>query len=54
MIDLYGPTASFAAAQRADKALDRGDMFNFELWKRITKAAAELERKKPSAGEPTN
>jgi hypothetical protein len=35
------------AAQRADTAYERGDMFNFDVWTRINKAVQELERTNP-------
>lgn len=49
MRKLYGEDASTHAAMRADKALAEGDMEGFAVWKRITKAAEELARQKPSA-----
>jgi len=54
MIELYPEGAEIAAATRADAALDQGDTFNFELWKRVTKAIHELERAKPRDGETIN
>ena len=54
MRKLYGEDASTHAAMRADKALEHGDTEGFAVWKRITKAAAELARQKPSADEPLN
>jgi len=47
MLDLFPEGAEMAAAQRADKAYGQGDMFNFDLWTRITRAVRELERTKP-------
>jgi hypothetical protein len=38
------------AAQRADQAYEAGDMFNFRLWTRITKALGELLNKRPDNG----
>jgi hypothetical protein len=35
------------AAQRADQAYEAGDMFNFGLWTRITKAVGQLLVEKP-------
>ena len=46
--------ASLAAAQRADKGLEMGDMFNFDLWSRIAKAVQELEKAKPDDNERIN
>jgi len=54
MLDLYPDGAELAAAQRADKALEIGDMFNFSLWTRITKAIQEIERQKPGSDEAVN
>jgi hypothetical protein len=54
MVELYPEGAVMAAAQRADSAYEQGDMFNFELWRRITKAVSELERQKPDEGEAIN
>jgi hypothetical protein len=54
MLDLYPEGAELAAAQRADKALEMGDVFNYHLWTRITKAVQDLERQKPKRGEPIN
>jgi len=36
------------AAQRADQAYGAGDMFNFQLWTRITKAVGQLVDKAPN------
>ncbi len=54
MLKMFSGEAWLTAAQRADKALEIGDMFNFELWTRITSAVEELERTKPKDGEPVN
>jgi hypothetical protein len=54
MLDRYPDGAEMAAAQRADKAYEEGDMFNFNLWRRITKAVGELLRQKPSSDEAVN
>jgi hypothetical protein len=54
MLKLFPEDAPIAAAQRADKALEMGDMFNFNLWTRITKAIQEIERQKPGSGEAIN
>jgi hypothetical protein len=53
-LKIYGPDAELAAAKRADTALDQGDMAGFGMWKRITKATAELARHKPTGGETMN
>lgn len=52
MLELYPEGAEMAAAQRADASYEQGDMFNFELWRRITNAVKELERQKPHVDEP--
>jgi len=54
MIELFPESASFEAAQRADKALEDGDLDNFNLWQRIAKATEDLERARPGAGEAIN
>jgi hypothetical protein len=54
MIELYPEGAEIAAATRADAALDQGDVFNFNLWKRVTKAIHKLECAKPRDGETIN
>ncbi len=54
MIEYFPEIASFLAAQRADSALDQGDMENFEGWSRISKAAQELERTAPRPDESLN
>jgi hypothetical protein len=41
------------AAQRADAAYEQGDLFNFNLWTRITKAVQVLQRTGPD-GETVN
>jgi len=38
------------ASQRADQAYEAGDMFNFRLWVRITKAVGELLNKRSDSG----
>jgi hypothetical protein len=54
MLEFYPETASFAAAQRADGALDEGDMETCSFWIRITKALENMERKSPHHGESLN
>ena len=54
IIELYPDDPEMAAAQRADTAYDKGDMFNFDLWTRITKAVTELEHVRPNRGQPIN
>ena len=50
----YGDDAAVKAAMRADELLAAGDIAGFQVWQRIVAAIAELEREKPSAGEPMN
>lgn len=52
IIELYPNDPEMAAAQRADSAYEQGDMLNFDLWTRITKAVTELERVRPTRGQP--
>ena len=54
MLKTFPEDAAIAAAQRADKALEMGDIFNFNLWSRITKAVGDIERQKPGAGDAIN
>ena len=54
IIELYPDDPEMAAAQRADSAYSQGDMFNFDLWTRIAKAVTELERVRPTRGQPIN
>jgi hypothetical protein len=51
IIELYPTDPEMAAAQRADNAYEQGDMFNFDLWTRISKAVTELERVRPARGQ---
>jgi len=54
IIQAHPEEPEFAAAQRADAAYAAGDMFNFELWTRITKVVSELVRTKPRVGKTIN
>jgi hypothetical protein len=51
LIKQQGEGAELSALQRGDKALDRGDLDGFNLWKRVARAVTEIARPKPSAGE---
>jgi hypothetical protein len=53
IIDQHPEDPELAAAQRADSAYEQGDLFNFNLWTRITTAVTELVQR-PSAGDPIN
>ena len=44
MMQLHPQEPEFAACQLADMALEKGDMFGFELWQNVGKAAAKLDR----------
>jgi len=49
IMDLYPGDghAELAAAQHADVALEKGDLFNANLWKRILNAIHVLKMTKP-------
>ena len=51
---MHGDDAAVVAANLADARLEDGDMGGFRVWQRIVAAINELNRTKPSAGEPTN
>ena len=44
LIKRYGPDAPIHAAMRADAMLDKGDMGGYAVWRRILRAAEELQR----------
>ena len=46
VIQLFPEDPVLEAAQRADRAYEAGDMFNFRLWTRITKAVGQLLSKR--------
>ena len=54
MMELFPEGASTAAAERADKALEQGDLDNYNLWQRIADATKELERAKPGTSDTIN
>jgi hypothetical protein len=54
VINQYPEEPELAAPQRADAAYEVGDMFNFELWRRVAKAVRELVRTKPEDGKAIN
>ncbi len=54
LIQRYGKRASSEATERSNAAIEAGDVFNHELWKRVWWAVGELERTKPSPGEVIN
>jgi hypothetical protein len=47
VIQLFPEDPILEAAQRADRAYEAGDMFNFRLWARIAKAVGQLLSKRP-------
>jgi hypothetical protein len=49
MLKQYPEAASLVAAQRADAAYAAGQMFNFRLWARVTRALMELLRQRTGA-----
>ena len=51
MILRYGSNAGIEAAERADDALEHGDMEGCALWKRILAAVEKLQAEKPPPGE---
>ena len=54
VIELYPEDPDLAASTRADSAYEQGDMFNFALWTRITRAVQDLKRGRPRDGEAVN
>ena len=54
MIQQYGAEAQLRARARADTARENGIPEGYDEWMRVAEAVAELERKKPDAGEPVN
>ena len=51
LIREHGEDAALEAAQRADAALERGDLDGCVVWKRILAAVAEIQRTKPRQDE---
>lgn len=54
MIDQHADAAMIEASMRAHAASAQGDMFNFDIWKRVAKAVKELERTTLRDDELTN
>jgi hypothetical protein len=54
MIQQYGAEAQLRARERAEKLLEFGIPEGCEDWTRVADAIAELDRKKPEAGEKLN
>ncbi len=51
LIREHGAGAALEAAQRADAMLERGNMDGCAVWKRITAAVDEIQRKERREGE---
>ncbi len=51
LIDQHGDEAPVHAAMQADEMLDNGDLDGAAVWRRIVRAAEELQRKAPGPGE---
>ena len=51
VMDLHSEDAQMAAAQCAGLALPQDDLFNFNFWRQVTRAAYQLQRQKLMAGE---
>ncbi len=51
LIREHGAGAGLEAAQRADAMLERGDVDGCAVWKRITAAVDEIQRKERREGE---
>lgn len=54
IINQYPEEPELAACQRADAAYELGDIFNFELWQRVTKAVKLLLYTRPSNPQAIN
>jgi hypothetical protein len=54
MIQQYGAEAQIRARLRAEILLEYGIPEGAEEWMRVAEAIAELDRKKPEAGEKVN
>ncbi len=50
LVKRHGQDAPIEAAMRADAMLEKGDMDGDAVWKRILRAAGELQRTKPGPG----
>ena len=47
LVKQHGQDAPIQAAMRADELLEAGDLDGYAVWKRIRRAAEELQRKEP-------
>ncbi|MCH7775535.1 MAG: hypothetical protein IH878_03200 [Gemmatimonadetes bacterium] len=50
LVKQHGEDAPIEAAMRADKLLEAGDLDGYAVWKRILRAAEELQRAEPEPG----
>ena len=50
LVKRHGADAAIHAAMRADAMLEKGDLEGYGVWKRILRAAAELQRADPAPG----
>ena len=51
LVKRYGEDAPIHAAMRADSMLDKGDLNDAAVWRRILKAVKELQGPAPKLGE---
>ena len=51
LIREHGEDATIVAAQRADAMLERGDLDELAVWKRIVKAGEGIQRKERKPGD---
>jgi len=54
LIQRYGKEASSEATMRSNAAIEVGDVFNHELWRRVWWAVGEIKRTKPTPGDAIN
>mgnify|MGYP001599616852 CR=1 FL=1 len=54
LVKRYGQDAAIEAAQRVDAMLERGDIEEQMVWKRVPAAIVELQRTKSEPDEPMN
>jgi len=50
MREMFGADAAIRSAMRADALMDQGDAEGFEMWRRVTAAINDLERKNTQKG----
>jgi len=50
----HGEDAPIEAAMRADAMLEEGDLDGYAVWKRVLRAAEELQGTEPTEGERVN